>query len=976
MVPADVGVELTLTLQALGPPTLFNAANGVNTVMRGVWVAIPAGSVVDATGAPVTGMVQLTVAPVDPASLALASAPQPLEGLRSDGGQAVTLDSVFMADVSLWRGEGEALKLAPGKSVTLGLPVPAAALSRYPVGQKVAAWWFDLDAGTWVEDGEGTITRDPGVPDGGARWVASVSHLTSWNCDHPQNTSCLMVTVLDEQTSQPLSGVALETRGASYSGSGGTAFTGSDGRACVQLQRNAAATLISTKVGYDVNTQAVTSLDVNLTCSTSQTSCPPQVVRLRVGHCLKGLVTEADGTTPVALATVLARVVSPSGESVTFSRTTGTDGSYCIPAPRSTSVRLSAQRVVANAVQATAVKTVVTPATEAICDGRNPCTPVAALKFQRSCIKGRVMSQSGMPVANANIEGTYPDGTVSARSGADGSYCLDGPRNTTVRLTAWKRAGGFPQVSSATNVTTTDTEIACGSPSCVAAADLVLQGSTCLTGNVQTSSAVPADDVTVTAVLSGGGSVTADTDAMGNYCLEVPSSEGYTLTGRRTVDGLPQHTDDIVGIAPSTEAACGSGTCRSVAGLVVPENACIQGQVQDPLGNPRELTVKANWALGATTQEVLSTGGSYCVATDLNQSVSLYVGERRGGVVNEAYTSVQSSVVRLGCGSGFCTPAATLRLPYLTCINGVVLQPGGAAYGGGYVRADYPGSEPRGSVTPSASGQFCITVPQGQPITLSAGALGSPRGFVSFTSGAGPDVACGEAACTSAPITVQTQLPGCLVGDVVDAVDAGIPGAEVLATWRGPSGFENEYLLADSTGHYCLPTRGPALTRLTVYSDGGVAMTDLVTTGAPMACTAADAGCQQAPTLRPASHSFKVCVKGRAVMNVTPGLPVRAGTSIYSYASAPTFNCQTAPSTWAPVMAQGMVGANGEFCFEEPLDTAGARWVHLGGCDFTTEVRWLRAEPVPEWYVPASCASSGFCYDLGTISVDTRDENP
>lgn len=35
-VPADVGVEVTLTLQALGPPTLFNAASGVNTVTQGV----------------------------------------------------------------------------------------------------------------------------------------------------------------------------------------------------------------------------------------------------------------------------------------------------------------------------------------------------------------------------------------------------------------------------------------------------------------------------------------------------------------------------------------------------------------------------------------------------------------------------------------------------------------------------------------------------------------------------------------------------------------------------------------------------------------------------------------------------------------------------------------------------------------------------------------------------------------------------
>lgn len=978
VVPADVGVELTLKLQALGPPTLFNAASGVNTVMQGVWVNIPAASVVDATGAPVTGTVQLTVAPVDPTTLALASAPQPLEGLPTDGGEAMTLDSVFMADVSLWRGEGEALKLAPGKTVTLGLPVPTAALARYPVGQKVAAWWFDLDAGTWVEDGEGTIMNDPSVPDGGARWVASLGHLTTWNCDQPQNTSCLMVTVLDEQTSQPISGVALETRGTSYTGTGGTVFTGSDGRACVQLRRAAAANLIATKVGYDVNTQAVTSLDRNLRCSEAASSCPPEVVRLRVGHCLKGLVTEADGTTPVALATVLARVVSPTGEVVTFSRTTGTDGSYCIPSPRSTSVRLSAQRVVANAVQTTAVKTVVTPATEAVCDGRNPCTPVTPLKFLRSCLSGRVLNHSGMPVASANVEGTYPDGMVWTRSRADGTYCLDAPRNTTVRVSAWKRVVGFPQVSNETNVTTPDAEVACGSASCAAAADLVLQGSTCLSGNVQTQSAFPAEDVTVTALLAGGGSVTADSDAMGNYCLEVPSGEGYSLVGRRTVDNLPQHTDEIIGIAQSTEAACGSGACMSLPPLTVPENACVQGQVQDPLGNPRDLAVKATWGLGATVQQVQSPGGAYCVASDLNQLVGLYVGETRGGFVNEAYTSVQSSIVRVGCGSGFCTPAATLKLPYLTCINGVVLQPGGAPYNGGFVRADFPGSGRRGDIYPGANGEFCITVPQGTPITLSAGALGSPRGFLSLTTGVGPDVACGEVGCTAAPITLQAQLPGCLTGVVVDETDAGIPGAEVLGTWRGSTGFENEYLLADSTGHYCLPTHGPTLTRLTVYdSDGGAAVTDIATTGSPMACTAVDAGCQQAPNLQPHPQPFKTCVKGRAVMNVTRGLPVLPGTKIYSYASAPAFNCQASPTTWAPVMAQSTVGANGEFCFEEPLDTAGARWLHVGGCDFTMDTQYLRAEPVPEWYVPASCgAASAWCYDLGVISVDTQPENP
>ncbi len=60
------------------------------------------------------------------------------------------------------------------------------------------AWWFDLDAGHWREEGTGTIQPSQTQP-GKLAWVVQVNHFTWWNCDAPwTDKSCVNVLVVDE----------------------------------------------------------------------------------------------------------------------------------------------------------------------------------------------------------------------------------------------------------------------------------------------------------------------------------------------------------------------------------------------------------------------------------------------------------------------------------------------------------------------------------------------------------------------------------------------------------------------------------------------------------------------------------------------------------------------------------------------------------------------------------------------------------
>ncbi|AKI98734.1 hypothetical protein ATI61_106128 [Archangium gephyra] len=270
---AHVGTQVKLL--RLPAPLPFQAEQGGVLETAQVRVTIPPDAVVDALGQPVTGTVQVTIAPLDPTHQ-LGAMPGPLEGTAVAEGERVQLESFFMAEVSLW-SNGAPVRLAPGKSATLEFVLPEALASQFHAGDTVPAWWFDLDAGHWREEGAGTIQPSSTQP-GRLAWVAQVKHFTWWNCDLPwTEKSCVNVLVVDG-AGAPIAGARVTAEGVSYSGNSGTSYTGGNGRVCIEIKRGNTARIVAARNG-------LFSEGVMVTGSSSPTVCgsgPCTSIRLTV----------------------------------------------------------------------------------------------------------------------------------------------------------------------------------------------------------------------------------------------------------------------------------------------------------------------------------------------------------------------------------------------------------------------------------------------------------------------------------------------------------------------------------------------------------------------------------------------------------------------------------------------------------------------------------------------------------------------
>jgi len=264
----------TAALSPLSPPIAFNADVDATIITEEVKVDLPAGSLLDENGQPVTGTAEIAFAPIDPTTDDILSAPGSFVGISSATGEAHELESGFMAEISLTQN-GRPLQLAPGAtaSVTFTLPQQFNAVP----GEIIQAWWFDTEAGVWREDGFGLVEESPTEP-GKLIWTVEVSHFTSWNCDRPWNTrSCANVLIVD-QDGRPLSGRTVTARGLSYSYRG-SAITGASGRACVPVMRGGFARI---SMGPEYAPVAWQNITPNEIASCGSSSCTPVTLTVNV----------------------------------------------------------------------------------------------------------------------------------------------------------------------------------------------------------------------------------------------------------------------------------------------------------------------------------------------------------------------------------------------------------------------------------------------------------------------------------------------------------------------------------------------------------------------------------------------------------------------------------------------------------------------------------------------------------------------
>jgi hypothetical protein len=201
----------------------LDAASGgrIGSDTTGAEAFFPAGALVDGSGSPVTGEVEVELTAVDPTTTTgLRAFPGAFVGQRSDGSETL-IETFGPMDITLTQ-DGEALDLASGESAVVSFPVRSA-----DAPQSIVLWSLDESSGTWVEEGMANRRRDD---DGHEVYVATITHLSWWNPDHPLESTCVRTCVTDGGS--PAAHTAVIGSGVGYA-MADIGYTGEDG--CVSL---------------------------------------------------------------------------------------------------------------------------------------------------------------------------------------------------------------------------------------------------------------------------------------------------------------------------------------------------------------------------------------------------------------------------------------------------------------------------------------------------------------------------------------------------------------------------------------------------------------------------------------------------------------------------------------------------------------------------------------------------------------------
>lgn len=120
--------------------------------------------------------------------------PGALQGVNLDG-EEVALETYGMIAVELQSPTGEALNIAYNQTAEIKMPVPSALANNAPT--EIPLWSFNYKYGVWAEDGKALLQN--------GFYVGEVRHFSFWNCDYPRPVFDFSVTLIDEETAEPIS---------------------------------------------------------------------------------------------------------------------------------------------------------------------------------------------------------------------------------------------------------------------------------------------------------------------------------------------------------------------------------------------------------------------------------------------------------------------------------------------------------------------------------------------------------------------------------------------------------------------------------------------------------------------------------------------------------------------------------------------------------------------------------------------------
>jgi hypothetical protein len=178
----DAYFEVTMQARSAALTLPDAVAGGTLNGADGSVVTIPADALVDASGNPVTGAVQINVTPVDVGTNPGAF-PGLFQGLQPTGTRGL-LASYGTVEFVLTKN-GAPVQLAPGKKATIEIPIYTSLNidgSDVTPGATIPLWSLDERTSTWVQEGTGTVVTNTASPSELAL-RAEVGHFSWWNCD-------------------------------------------------------------------------------------------------------------------------------------------------------------------------------------------------------------------------------------------------------------------------------------------------------------------------------------------------------------------------------------------------------------------------------------------------------------------------------------------------------------------------------------------------------------------------------------------------------------------------------------------------------------------------------------------------------------------------------------------------------------------------------------------------------------------------
>jgi len=145
------------------------------------------GDFVTANGNAYNGTVDVILKHLDPDNEDMTMMMPGMLFAQNSNGNAVTLETYGMLAVELKSASGEDLQLAEGSTSQITIPLAENATNP---PSTMPLWYFDEEAGYWIEDGEATLQ--------GNTYVGEVTHFTFWNYDYPYPSIYLCITLQDE----------------------------------------------------------------------------------------------------------------------------------------------------------------------------------------------------------------------------------------------------------------------------------------------------------------------------------------------------------------------------------------------------------------------------------------------------------------------------------------------------------------------------------------------------------------------------------------------------------------------------------------------------------------------------------------------------------------------------------------------------------------------------------------------------------